>query len=105
MMPERRAIMLTNYSDDEALFESIMAGSTGYLLKQILGQDLVTAVRTVAAGGSLLDPSATTAVLERMRRAAEPSGPPPQLLEQNGPGPSPSSVSRSARCSSSSGRG
>ena len=65
-MPDLKVIMLTSYSDDEALFEAIMAGASGYLLKQILGQDLVSAVRTVAAGGSLLDPTATTAVLERM---------------------------------------
>ena len=81
-MPELRIIMLTSYSDDEALFEAIMAGASGYLLKQILGQDLVTAVRTVAGGGSLLDPTATTAVLERMRRAAEPAGPLAKLSEQ-----------------------
>src|SRR4051794_23122569 len=47
-MPELKVIMLTSYSDDEALFEAIMAGASGYLLKQILGQDLVAAVRTVA---------------------------------------------------------
>ena len=81
-MPELKVIMLTSYSDDEALFEAIMAGASGYLLKQILGQDLVTAVRTVAAGGSLLDPTATTAVLERMRRAAEPAGPLAKLSDQ-----------------------
>jgi len=74
--------MLTSYSDDEALFEAILAGASGYLLKQILGQDLVSAVRTVAAGGSLLDPTATTAVLERLRRAAEPAGPMAKLSEQ-----------------------
>jgi DNA-binding NarL/FixJ family response regulator len=81
-MPDLKVIMLTSYSDDEALFEAIMAGASGYLLKQILGQDLVTAVRTVAAGGSLLDPTATTAVLERLRRAAEPAGPLAKLSEQ-----------------------
>ena len=81
-MPELKVIMLTSYSDDEALFEAIMAGASGYLLKQILGQDLVNGVRTVAAGGSLLDPTATTAVLERMRRAAEPSGPLAKLSDQ-----------------------
>jgi two-component system, NarL family, response regulator DevR len=81
-MPELKVIMLTSYSDDEALFEAIMAGASGYLLKQILGQDLVAAVRTVAGGGSLLDPTATTAVLERMRRAAEPAGPLAKLSEQ-----------------------
>ena len=81
-LPELRVIMLTSYSDDEALFEAIMAGASGYLLKQILGQDLVSGVRTVAAGGSLLDPTATTAVLERMRRAAEPAGPVATLSDQ-----------------------
>jgi DNA-binding NarL/FixJ family response regulator len=81
-MPELKVVMLTSYSDDEALFEAIMAGASGYLLKQILGQDLVAAVRTVATGGSLLDPTATTAVLERMRRADEPAGPLARLSEQ-----------------------
>jgi two-component system response regulator DevR len=81
-MPELKVIMLTSYSDDEALFDAIMAGASGYLLKQILGQDLVTAVRTVADGGSLLDPSATAAVLARMRRSAEPAGPLAKLSEQ-----------------------
>ncbi|MFQ1002404.1 response regulator [Modestobacter sp. SSW1-42] len=81
-MPELKVIMLTSYSDDEALFEAIMAGASGYLLKQILGQDLVSAVRTVAGGGSLLDPTATAAVLDRMRRATEPTGPLAKLSEQ-----------------------
>jgi len=81
-LPDLKVIMLTSYSDDEALFDAIMAGASGYLLKQILGQDLVSAVRTVAAGGSLLDPTATTAVLERMRRAAEPAGPLAKLSDQ-----------------------
>jgi len=81
-LPDLKVIMLTSYSDDEALFEAIMAGASGYLLKQILGRDLVGAVRTVAAGQALLDPSATTAVLERMRRAAEPAGPLAQLSDQ-----------------------
>jgi DNA-binding NarL/FixJ family response regulator len=74
-MPDLGVVMLTSYSDDEALFQAILAGASGYLLKQILGQDLVTAVRTVADGGSLLDPAATSAVLARMRRAVEPAGP------------------------------
>ena len=81
-MPDLGVVMLTSYSDDEALFQAILAGAAGYLLKQILGQDLVTAVRTVAAGGSLLDPAATTAVLARIRRAAEPAGPLAELSEQ-----------------------
>jgi two-component system response regulator DevR len=74
-LPQLKVIMLTSYSDDEALFEAIMAGASGYLLKQVLGQDLVAGVRTVTAGGSLLDPAAATAVMERLRRAAEPAGP------------------------------
>ena len=81
-LPDLGVVMLTSYSDDEALFQAIFAGAAGYLLKQILGQDLVTAVRTVAAGGSLLDPAATTAVLARMRRATEPAGPLAGLSEQ-----------------------
>jgi two-component system, NarL family, response regulator DevR len=81
-LPDLGVVMLTSYSDDEALFQAIMAGAAGYLLKQILGQDLVTAVRTVAAGGSLLDPTATSAVLARMRRATEPAGPLAALSDQ-----------------------
>ncbi|ALE72676.1 Regulatory protein, LuxR:Response regulator receiver [Pseudonocardia sp. Ae168_Ps1] len=66
--PPPACLMLTSYADDEALFGAIMAGASGYLLKQVAGVDLVGAVRTVAAGGSLLDPKATAAVLERLRR-------------------------------------
>jgi len=67
--------MLTSYSDDEALFSAIMAGAAGYLLKQVAGTDLIGAVRTVAAGGSLLDPKATALVLERLRKGDEPDDP------------------------------
>ena len=66
--PPPACLMLTSFSDDEALFGAIMAGAAGYLLKQVAGTDLVGAVRTVAAGGSLLDAKATTQVLERLRR-------------------------------------
>ena len=59
--------MLTSFADDEALFDAIMAGAAGYVLKQIRGTDLVDAVRTVAAGESLLDPTVTARVLERLR--------------------------------------
>ena len=51
--------MLTSYTDDEALFEAIMAGAAGYVLKQIRGNDLIDAIQTVADGKSLLDPAAT----------------------------------------------
>src|SRR3954454_22391057 len=60
-------IMLTSFSDDEALSQAILAGASGYLLKQIRGTDIVDAVRRVAAGQSLLDPAVTNRVLERLR--------------------------------------
>lgn len=66
-MPEVRCLMLTSYADDEALFDAIMAGASGYVLKEIRGNDLVAAIRQVAAGKSLLDPAATQRVLERLR--------------------------------------
>jgi DNA-binding NarL/FixJ family response regulator len=66
-MPEVSALMLTSYSDDEALFDAIMAGASGYVLKEIRGNDLIEAIRQVAAGNSLLDPVATARVLDRMR--------------------------------------
>lgn len=66
-MPEVSALMLTSYSDDEALFDAIMAGASGYVLKEIRGNDLIDAIRQVAAGNSLLDPVATARVLDRMR--------------------------------------
>src|SRR3954470_24122483 len=55
--PDLACIMLTSFSDDEALFEAIMAGASGYVLKQVKGAELVDAIRQVAAGNSLLDPS------------------------------------------------
>lgn len=66
-MPELHVLMLTSFSDDDALFDAILAGASGYVLKQIRGDDLVDAVRTVGRGGSLLDPSVTAQVLERLR--------------------------------------
>jgi len=69
--PEVQCVVLTSFADDEALFDSIMAGAAGYLLKQIKGTDLVDAIRRVAAGQSLLDPSVTERVLERLRRGPE----------------------------------
>lgn len=68
-LPGLAVIMLTSYSDDEALFNSIMAGAAGFVLKQIRGHDLIDAIRRVASGQSLLDPSVTTRVLERLRAA------------------------------------
>jgi DNA-binding NarL/FixJ family response regulator len=69
--PEIACLMLTSYSDDEALFEAIMAGASGYVLKQIKGSDLVESVRRVANGESLLDPALTARVLERIRKGPE----------------------------------
>ncbi|WP_308295435.1 response regulator transcription factor [Streptomyces sp. PSAA01] len=62
-----RCMMLTSFADDEALFDAIIAGASGYVLKDIRGQELLSAVRDVAAGRSLLDPVATARVLERLR--------------------------------------
>jgi DNA-binding NarL/FixJ family response regulator len=67
--PETKVIMLTSYADDEALFASIIAGASGYLLKQTRGQAVTDAITTVAAGRSLLDPDVTGKVLERVRRS------------------------------------
>ncbi|MBV9284635.1 MAG: response regulator transcription factor [Acidimicrobiia bacterium] len=65
--PETRCLMLTSYPGDEALFDSIMAGASGYLLKEIPVNDLLTAIRRVAAGESLIDPAMTASVLDRIR--------------------------------------
>ena len=67
--PDAQVIMLTSFSDDEALFNSIMAGAAGFVLKQIRGRDLVDAIRTVGGGKSLLDPDVTKRVLERLRKS------------------------------------
>jgi DNA-binding NarL/FixJ family response regulator len=68
--PQIRVLMLTSYADDEAIYSAIIAGASGYLLKQTRGRDLVSAIEAVARGESLLDPSATSAVLTRMRDMA-----------------------------------
>jgi two-component system response regulator DevR len=69
--PRTACLILTSFADDEALFNAIMAGAAGYVLKQIRGSDLVDAVRKVAAGQSLLDSAITARVLERLRRGPE----------------------------------
>ncbi len=66
--PETKVLMLTSFADDEALFSSIMAGASGYVLKQVKSGDLLRAIRAVGAGDSLLDPSVTNAVLDRLRK-------------------------------------
>ena len=66
--PQTQILMLTSFADDEALFASIMAGASGYVLKQVKGGDLVRAIRAVGQGESLLDPAVTKSVLDRLRR-------------------------------------
>ncbi|MBP5938218.1 response regulator [Streptomyces acidiscabies] len=68
--PSLKCLILTSFADDEALFEAIMAGASGYVLKAIRGDELLSAVRDIAAGKSLLDPVATARVLERLREGA-----------------------------------
>jgi len=68
IMPATRVIMLTSYPDDEALYASIVAGASGYLLKQTRGRALVEAIETVSRGRALLDPDITAKVLDRVRR-------------------------------------
>ncbi|WP_061290306.1 response regulator transcription factor [Herbidospora cretacea] len=81
-LPGLACLMLTSYADDDALFEAVMAGAAGYVLKQIHGSDLVGAVRTVAAGQSLLDPQTTAAMLNRLRDQAGRSDPLAMLSDQ-----------------------
>ena len=77
-VPGLAVLILTSYDDDEALFAAIMGGASGYVLKDIRGQDLVKAVHHVARGGSLIDPSLIQRVLERVRNPAEAA---PQLAD------------------------
>jgi DNA-binding NarL/FixJ family response regulator len=67
-LPDLACLMLTSFADDEALLQSVLAGAAGYVLKQIRGSDLVGAVRTVAAGGSLLDARTTARLMDRLRQ-------------------------------------
>jgi DNA-binding NarL/FixJ family response regulator len=69
--PATKVLMLTSFADDEALFASIMAGASGYVLKQVKSGDLLHAIRAVGGGDSLLDPSVTTAVLDRLRKGKQ----------------------------------
>jgi len=81
-MPEVACLMLTSYGDDEALFDAIMAGAAGYVLKQIRGTDLAGAVRAIASGESLLDPEAAGRVMRRMREQAVRADPLAGLTDQ-----------------------
>ncbi|MGW2228407.1 response regulator [Streptomyces formicae] len=75
-MPDLACLMLTSFDDDDALLDAIMAGAAGYVLKQIKGTDLVDAVRTVAAGQSLLDPATTARLMSALRGPEEAPAPP-----------------------------
>ncbi|MFI5564513.1 response regulator [Amycolatopsis japonica] len=77
-----RCLMLTSYADDEALLTAIMAGASGFVLKQVLGNDLVSAIRTIAEGGSLLDSRTTAALMNRIRREHDRDDPIAGLSEQ-----------------------
>jgi DNA-binding NarL/FixJ family response regulator len=81
-MPQLACLMLTSFSDDEALFDAIMAGAAGYVLKQIRGTDLIGAIRTIASGQSLLDPQAAATVMRRMRDQATATDPLAGLTDQ-----------------------
>jgi DNA-binding NarL/FixJ family response regulator len=81
-LPEVGCLMLTSFGDDDALFDAIMAGAAGYVLKQIRGTDLVGAVRTIASGESMLDPEMAGRVMRRMRDQAARSDPLSGLTEQ-----------------------
>lgn len=82
MFPDLKCLMLTSFEDDEALLDAIVAGASGYVLKQIRGTDLIGAVRTVAGGGSLLDPTATARVMQRIRDDATKEDPLSELSDQ-----------------------
>jgi two-component system response regulator DevR len=82
--PDTRVLILTSYADDEALFSSIMAGASGFVLKQVRGADLVGAIREVAAGRSLLDPAVTARVLARLRGGGTAGAGVADLTEQEG---------------------
>jgi two-component system response regulator DevR len=81
-MPELNCLMLTSYPDEQAMVDAIMAGAGGYVIKDITGMDLVSAVRTVGSGNSLLDNRAAAALMSRLRAGAEMPGPLAGLSDQ-----------------------
>ncbi|GAA3880296.1 response regulator transcription factor [Streptomyces lacrimifluminis] len=84
-MPELACLMLTSFDDEEALLDAIMAGASGYVLKQIKGSDLVSAVRTVASGQSMLDPATTARLMRSLRADPAQSPAVPSELESLSP--------------------
>jgi two-component system, NarL family, response regulator DevR len=81
-VPDLRCLILTSYDDDEALFDAIMAGAAGFVLKQVVGSDLVASIRAVGAGKSLLDRGMVTLLLERLRRQQAQADPLAKLSDQ-----------------------
>jgi len=81
-LPEVACLMLTSFADEEALFDAVMAGAAGYVLKEIHGSDLVGAIKTVASGQSLLDPRSTAQMLKRLRHNVTRKDPLADLSEQ-----------------------
>ncbi|MGN6472107.1 MAG: response regulator transcription factor [Mycobacteriales bacterium] len=81
-LPDLACVMLTSFADDEALFEAIMAGAAGYLLKEVRAADILSAVRTVAEGGSLLDPRTTVLLMDKLRSQANKADPLAGLSDQ-----------------------
>jgi DNA-binding NarL/FixJ family response regulator len=81
-LPELACLMLTSFADDEALFDAVLAGAAGYVLKQVKGNDILDSVRRVAAGQSLLDPATTARMMQRMREQVERPDPLEGLTEQ-----------------------
>jgi two-component system, NarL family, response regulator DevR len=79
-LPDTRVVILTSYPDEEAVFSAIIAGASGYLLKQVRARDLIAALEAVGRGESLLDPAVTEKVLDRVRRIAT-SGPTDELAQ------------------------
>ncbi|MGJ9422266.1 response regulator [Aeromicrobium sp. CF3.5] len=80
--PQTAVLILTSYEDDEAMFSAVMAGAAGYVLKQVRGIEIVDSIRRVAAGESLLDPTVTQKVLERIRAGAPVADPVDKLTRQ-----------------------
>ncbi|WUT00743.1 response regulator transcription factor [Streptomyces sp. NBC_00708] len=79
-MPDLACLMLTSFDDEDALIDAIMAGAAGYVLKQINGSDLVSAIRTVATGQSMLDPATTARLMRSLRSPEAPKSPEDERL-------------------------
>jgi len=81
-LPDLACLMLTSFTDEQAMMDAILAGAAGYVIKDIKGLELVSAIRTVGAGRSLLDNRAAAALMERLRTGSEEPGPLADLTEQ-----------------------